>query len=89
MSKKLVLLISFILLFSLTGNGRAVTFSWDNGGESNLWNVPENWEPDGLPTDADEARIEDPNESCLIDSSIAAECSMVTINSNSRLDSLR
>ncbi len=70
----------------LAGNTQAATFAWDNGGEGSLWNVPENWDPDGLPTGADEARIEDPNANCLIDSSVAAECSALTINSNSSLE---
>lgn len=86
MCKKLVLLISLVLVLFLAGNTRAATFAWDNGGADNLWNVPENWDPDGLPTDADEARIEDPNANCVIDSSVTAECSALTINSNSSLE---
>jgi hypothetical protein len=70
MCKRVVFLISLILVLFLAGNTPAATFNWDNGGQSNLWNVLENWDPDGLPTSADEARIEDPNASCLIDSSV-------------------
>jgi hypothetical protein len=86
MCKRVVFLISLILVLFLAGNTPAATFNWDNGGQSNLWNVLENWDPDGLPTSADEARIEDPNASCLIDSSVTAECSALTINSNSSLE---
>ena len=86
MCKKLMFLISLVLVLSLVVNAPAATFTWDNGGEGNLWNVPENWEPDGLPTGADDARIEDPNSNCLIDSSVAAECTNLYVESNSNLE---
>jgi len=84
MCKKVMFLISLVLFLAV--NAPAATFTWDSGGASNLWNVPENWEPDGLPTSADEAQIEDPNASCLIDSSVTAECSALAINGNSYLE---
>jgi hypothetical protein len=79
-------LISVVSVLILTANAPADTFIWDNGGEGNLWNVPENWEPDGLPTSADDARIEDPNATCLIDSSVAAECTTVYVDGSSYLE---
>jgi hypothetical protein len=72
----------------LTGSSPAVTYVWDNGGEGALWNVPENWDPDAVPGVADTARInlsELPDANCIIDSSVAAECDTVYVDSNSVL----
>ena len=88
MCKKVHYLISFVLVLILTGNAPAATYLWDNGGEGALWNVPENWDPDGVPTAADTAQInlpELPDANCVIDSSVAAECETVYVNSNSYL----
>lgn len=86
MFRKVIYLLSSILVLVLAGNINADTYTWDNGGGGSLWNVVENWDPDGLPTSADEARIEDPNASCLIDSSVTAECSALYVESTSYLE---
>src|SRR4030042_1540188 len=86
MCKKIVFLFSLVLVLVLAGNAPAASFVWDNGGVGNLWNVPENWEPDGLPTSADEARINIADANCVIDSSVAAECSALYVESNSHLE---
>ena len=86
MCKKMIFLISLVLVLFLADNAPADTFIWDNGGEGSLWNVPENWDPDGLPTDADDTRINIPDANCIIDSSAAAECSALYVDSNSTLN---
>ncbi len=86
MCKKLFSVVVFMIVLTLVGNALAATYEWDGGGETNLWNVLENWEPDGLPTSADEARVEEPNANCVIDSSVVAECSALYVNSNSNLE---
>ncbi len=87
MCKKMIGLISLVLVLVLTGNTPAAeTFIWDNGGEGELWNVPENWDPDGIPGSEDTARINIPDGNCVIDSSVAAECSTVQVDSNSCLN---
>ncbi len=81
MCEKVVYLIPFVLVLVLAGNAPADTLQWDNGGNGSLWNVPENWDPDGLPTTDDTAQIylpEDANK-CIIDSSVAAECATVYV----------
>lgn len=30
--------------------------TWDRGGGDNFWTTPANWNPDGLPTNADNVR---------------------------------
>ncbi len=87
MCKKMIGLISLVLVLVLTGNTPAAeTFIWDNGGEGELWNMPENWDPDGIPGSEDTARINIPDGNCVIDSSVAAECSTVQVDSNSCLN---
>ena len=89
MCKKAICLISFVLVLVLTGSAPAATYLWDNGGEGALWNVAENWEPDGVPSAADTAQInlsDLPDANCIIDSSVAAECETVYVDSNSVLN---
>lgn len=54
MCKKLIYLISFVLVLALAGNALAV---WDDGGADNLWSTPENWSGDTVPTSTDRADI--------------------------------
>lgn len=86
MCKKAFYLLLIIFVLILTGNVPAATYNWDNGGEGNLWNVPENWDSDSVPTSSDEARIEIADANCIIDSSVAAECAALYVNSNSHLE---
>jgi len=74
MCEKVIYLISFVLVLVLAGNVPAATFQWDNGGDGAWWNVPENWNPDGVPSDADVAQIGLADANCVIDSSVDAEC---------------
>jgi T5SS/PEP-CTERM-associated repeat protein len=52
MSKKLIYLISFVLVLGLAGNALAASYKdWDDGDPADhLWSSPANWGPDGLPT---------------------------------------
>jgi T5SS/PEP-CTERM-associated repeat protein len=52
MSKKLIYLISFVLVLGLAGNALAANYrDWDDGDPADhLWSSPANWSPDGLPT---------------------------------------
>lgn len=89
MCKKAICLVSFVLVLVLTGSAPAATYLWDNGGEGASWNVPENWDPDGVPSAADTAQInlsDLPDANCIIDSSVAADCETVYVGSNSVLN---
>ena len=89
MCKKAICLISFVLVLVLTGSAPAATYLWDNGGEGALWNVPENWDPDVVPSAADTARInlsDLPDANCIIDSSVVADCETVYVDSNGVLN---
>ena len=77
MCKKAICLISFVLVLVLTGSVLAAKYVWDNGGEGDLWNVPENWDLDVVPGVADTVRINLSDANCIIDSSVAAECETV------------
>jgi hypothetical protein len=81
MCEKVIYLISFVLVLVLAGNASADTLQWDNGGNGSLWSVPENWDPNGVPTIDDTAQLYlsgDANN-CVIDSSVAAECATVFV----------
>ncbi len=81
MCKKVVYLISFVLVLVLVGNASADTLQWDNGGNGSLWSVPENWNTDGVPTANDTAQLYLPGDAnnCVIDSSVAAECATLYV----------
>ncbi len=74
MSKKAIHLISFVLLLAFAGSASAATIEWDNGGEGPLWNVAENWEPDGVPGAGDTVRFYLEDANAVIDSTVNAEC---------------
>jgi len=58
MYKKLICLVSLVLLFGLVGNVSAGTKTWDcGGGTDELWSTGANWDPDGEPTSADGVHI--------------------------------
>ena len=91
MYKKMIYLTSFLLVLVLAGNAPAIDYVWDNGGEGNLWSVPENWEPDGVPTTSDVVQIDLADANCIIDDSVAAECGVIHVpftasDSNNYLD---
>ena len=44
-----VILISFVMLFSIAAISSATDIIWDNGGGDRDWNNPTNWNPDGVP----------------------------------------
>ncbi len=58
MYKKLIFLISFVLILGLAGNVLGGTVKWDNGAwVDNLWRTAENWDGDTLPTSDDDVEI--------------------------------
>jgi hypothetical protein len=71
------ILFVFVLVFA--GYAAGADIQWDKGGQSPLWNVPANWNPDGVPTAADTARLYLPDANCVIDSTVAAECTTVYV----------
>ena len=81
MCKKTTFVISLVSML-LACNVLADTITWDNGGTGNLWNVPENWDSDALPTSEDTVQISIPDANCVIDSSVTAECLTVYVGSD-------
>ncbi|MCJ7779096.1 MAG: LamG domain-containing protein [Sedimentisphaerales bacterium] len=80
-----IYLINFVLVLVLAGNASAATKTWDAGGGANkLWSDGNNWNPNGVPTSADAAFIDNPPDAnCLIDATVDACCaSLDDSNSN-------
>jgi hypothetical protein len=84
MSKRLLFLISVVLLLSLAGNALAVYYVWDNdkGTGDRRWDTPENWEPNGVPIAGDWAELEayyvDEDNGLIIDANTDATCEWLT-----------
>lgn len=79
MYKQAIHLISFALALASTGLVSAATIQWDNGGDGSLWSVPGNWDPDGVPTAADTVQFYLPDANCVIDATVAAECTTLYV----------
>jgi hypothetical protein len=79
MCRKTIHLIWLAFLLAWAGSAAAATLTWDNGGDGPLWNVPENWDPDGVPVAADTVQFYLPDANCVIDSSVTAECTTLYV----------
>ena len=55
MCKKLIYLMTFVLVLALAGNASATNYSWDGGGDGSSWNDSSNWNVNGVPGSADKA----------------------------------
>jgi len=65
MCRKLIYLVSFILVLVLVGDTLADDFTWDNSSGDSLWSNPENWDLNTLPDAGDAVYINwlrDPTE---------------------------
>ena len=58
MFRKLICLVSFVLVLSLMVDVQAAVVNWTGAGADDLWSTPENWSSGALPTAADKARIQ-------------------------------
>jgi len=89
MCRKLIYLVSLVLVLGLVGDTLAEDFSWDNSSGDSLWRNPENWDlnklPDAGETDGDAIYINwlsDPTE-VIIDEDTEARSWSVTISNDS------
>ena len=58
MGRKIISLVSSILVLAMAGNVFGAAYLWDYGDWTNAyWNSPNNWDPDGIPTAADTAEV--------------------------------
>jgi len=59
MSKKMIYLISFFLVWSVVDDAQAATYViWTDAGPDHLWSTATNWDTGALPTIADRVRID-------------------------------
>ena len=57
MCRKLICLVSFVVVLGLVGDVQAAYVKWTGAGPDNLWSTAENWEGGAVPASADEALI--------------------------------
>jgi hypothetical protein len=84
MCRKLIYLVSFILVLGLVGDTLADDFTWDNSSGDSLWSNPENWDLNKLPDAGDAVYINwlrDPTE-IIIDADTEARFESVTISND-------
>jgi hypothetical protein len=82
MSKKLFLMISFVLLPALTGSASARDIQWTDANGSGLWNDANNWSPAAVPAIAmyDKAKIMKlAPKDAHINAGMAAECQWLVV----------
>jgi len=77
MCRKLFFLVSLVIVLGLGSQVWAASYDWDNGGVTQLWTEPNNWNPNGVPEDGDvldiSGGIGDAN-AALIDSTVVGVC---------------
>ena len=70
-----VLALSLVIL-----NSASAQILWDEGGFDQLWSTAANWSGDAVPTSADPASIDDPdNTHCVVEDGIEAECETLRV----------
>jgi len=57
MFRKLICLVSFVLVLSLAGDVQALDMTWSDATGDHLWSTPQNWDAGTIPTSADYSRI--------------------------------
>lgn len=84
MCRKAMYLILFVYVLVFTGAVSAATYDWDNGGQNSLWSESANWDPDGVPAAGDTAQVFLEDANCVIDASVAAECSTLSVGTGAK-----
>lgn len=70
---------SVALVFVCAGLAPAQVVQWVDGGASPLWGVPENWDTGVVPTASDTVNIHLADANCVIDSTVTADCSTLSV----------
>ncbi len=78
MCRQLRLLAAFVLVLGLVGTASAADVTWDGEGPDSLWSTGINWNPNVLPTDADDAYI-NMEAGPVIDATVTADALDVII----------
>jgi len=58
MYRKLIPIISIIILMFVVSNSFAINYDWKNTSGDRKWSTPENWDPCGVPTENDNAYVD-------------------------------
>lgn len=83
MSKKMMYLISVVLLLLQAQSASAIIF-WTDRGPDQLWSTIENWSPQTLPNNLEAVSIDDPEDThCQIQEGIIAECETLRVGNSS------
>ena len=79
MFKKMIFLAALALTLVIL-NSASAQILWDEGGFDQLWSTAANWSGDAVPTSADPASIDDPdNTHCVVEDGIEAECETLRV----------
>ena len=88
MCRKLIYLVSFVLMLGLVGNASAADFKWDNSAGDSLWRNPQNWDVNKLPDTGETGGdiglinwLSDPTE-VIIDADTEARCWQVIVSND-------
>jgi T5SS/PEP-CTERM-associated repeat protein len=80
MSKKLFLIIAFILLAALAAPVLAVSRFWTNDSGDGLWSTASNWSPSGVPVIGLDKAVINKLPGPLISSGMAAEAQLIALS---------
>jgi len=89
MCKKLICLVSVILVLSLVVDLQAVETHWTDNGLDQLFSTPENWSTGAFPTASDDMFVDAPDEThCIVTDGVDGQCGTLRVGNSGNTTNL-
>ena len=83
MRKKWIYSVSVVLVLSLVVDVQAVATHWSGAGPDSLFSTPENWNPQAVPTAADDMFVDQPDGTyCVVPAGVDGECGTLRVGNS-------
>jgi len=83
MCKKLTCFVMVVLVSSLVVDAQAVETRWTDAGPDQLFSTPENWDPQSVPTAADDMFVDAPEGThCVVPAGVDGQCGTLRVGNS-------
>ena len=83
MYKKLICSVAVVLVLPLAFDVRAVETHWTDSGPDQLFSTAENWNPQAVPSAADDMFVDQPdNTHCVVPEGVVGECGTLRVGNS-------
>lgn len=83
MGKKWIYSVSVVLVLSLVVEVQAVATHWSGAGPDSLFSTPENWNPQAVPTAADDMFVDQPDGTyCVVPAGVDGQCGTLRVGNS-------